>query len=268
MRRIAHLSDLHFDRVNRQTLEPLARAVASWQPHLVIVSGDLTQRARTGQFRGARALLDLLPSPQLVVPGNHDVPFFNVAARFLRPLTNYRHVISDDLEPSFVDDEMAVLGVNTARSLAFKGGRISRAQVARVGAAFGQVGERRTRIVVTHHPFDLPPGVPARDLVGGAPRAMRDFATWGVDLFLSGHLHMAHAGSTMRYAIEGYTAIVIQAGTATSNRTRGEVNSFNLIEVDEGLIGNHTWTWRPEAGEFRATEARHFTRSAHRWVPA
>lgn len=268
MRLIAHLSDLHFDRVNPQTLEPLAQSVAEAKPDLVVVSGDFTQRGRAGQFRGARALLDRLPSPQLLVPGNHDVPLFNVAARFLRPLTNYRHYINDELNPAFVDDEIVVQGINTARSWAFKGGRINREQVARACDAFEKLGETRTRIVVTHHPFDLPPGVPAKDLVGRADMAMHTFAKHGVDVFLAGHLHMAHAGSTKRYAIEGYTAICIQAGTATSNRTRGEVNSWNLIEVAEELIGNHTWTWRPEDRQFRATEARHYTRSGNTWVPS
>ena len=121
--------------MHRAALEPLRRRLVELAPHLVVVSGDLTQRARAGQFREARAFLDSLPRPQVVVPGNHDVPLYNVLARFLRPLGGFRRFIARDVEPSFVDDEIAVLGVNTARSFVFKGGRVSEAQLARVSRA-------------------------------------------------------------------------------------------------------------------------------------
>src|SRR5919202_5053344 len=124
MKKIAHLSDLHFGRIDERVVGPLAEAVRDARPSLVVVSGDLTQRARTRQFREARAFLDSLPRPQIVVPGNHDVPLWDVLARFTRPLEKFRRSISDDLEPFSDDEEMAVAGVNTARSLTRKYGRI------------------------------------------------------------------------------------------------------------------------------------------------
>src|SRR5213593_2266921 len=130
MRTLVHLSDLHFGRVDEQIIEPLISAVTQINPDLVAVSGDLTQRARSQQFREARAFLDALPQPQIVVPGNHDVPLHNVFSRFLQPLAKYRRYISEDLQPFFQDEEIAVLGVNTARSLTLKGGRINEEQVA------------------------------------------------------------------------------------------------------------------------------------------
>ena len=105
--------------------------VAQLKPDLVVVSGDLTQRARIEQFKEARRFLDSLPSPQIVVPGNHDVPLYDVLSRFARPLARYRRYITEDLEPFYADDEIAVLGLNTARSLTIKGGRINEAQFAR-----------------------------------------------------------------------------------------------------------------------------------------
>src|ERR1700704_6778790 len=99
MRTLVHLSDLHFGRVDKQLIDPLISAVTEVKPDLVAVSGDLTQRARSHQFREARAFLDALPKPQIVVPGNHDIPFYNFLARFAQPLDNYRHYISSDLEP-------------------------------------------------------------------------------------------------------------------------------------------------------------------------
>src|SRR5712691_1839723 len=120
MRTLVHLSDLHFGRVDEQLISPLISAVTEINPDLVAVSGDLTQRARSAQFEQARAFLDSLPQPQIVVPGNHDVPLHNVFIRFLWPLHKYKRYITDDLQPVYVDDEMVVVGVNTARSFVFK----------------------------------------------------------------------------------------------------------------------------------------------------
>jgi len=115
LRTILHVSDLHFGRIDPATLEPLLAAAKEIRPHVVVVSGDLTQRARAWQFREARDFLAALPQPQVVVPGNHDVPLYNVALRFADPLANYRRYITDDLEPFYRDDEIAVAGINTAR---------------------------------------------------------------------------------------------------------------------------------------------------------
>ncbi|MGB9178581.1 MAG: metallophosphoesterase, partial [Pyrinomonadaceae bacterium] len=125
MRTIVHLSDLHFGRVDYSVVKPLIEHVKEAKPDLVAVSGDLTQRARTAQFKEAREFLDALPQPQIIVPGNHDVPLHNVFARFLQPLDKYRRHITDDLEPFYADEEIAVLGLNTARSLTIKYGRIN-----------------------------------------------------------------------------------------------------------------------------------------------
>src|ERR687884_624014 len=154
MRTIVHLSDLHFGRVNPALINPLLRAVREVGPDLVAISGDLTQRARSYQFQQARAFLDALPKPQIVVPGNHDIPLHNVFARFLEPLTKYKHYITDDLQPVYEDGEVAVVGVNTARSLVFKGGRINKTQVGRLREKFCSLEDDVVKVVVTHHPFD------------------------------------------------------------------------------------------------------------------
>ena len=182
MRSIVHLSDIHFGRVNAEVIAPLIDAITRINPNLVAVSGDLTQRARSHQFAEARAFLDRLPQPQIVVPGNHDVPLHNVLARFAQPLTKYRHYITSDLRPFYHDDEIAVLGVNTARSLTIKGGRINKGQVAWMREKFCELGPEVVRIVVTHHPFDLPEGHDDRHLVGRARMAMEALAVCGADL--------------------------------------------------------------------------------------
>src|SRR5581483_2975961 len=225
MRTLVHLSDLHFGRVDGRIIEPLRRAVTAAHPDLVAISGDFTQRARRGQFAAARVFIDSLPFQTLPVPGNHDVPLYNVAARFLAPFSNYQRHISRDLEPVFVDEEIAVVGLNTARSLVTKGGgRLSRPQVERAVGTLVNVPPQVMKIVVTHHPFDLPEGYSADDLVGRAGMAMAQLAAIGADLFLAGHLHVSHIGSTAeRYKIEGHSALVVQAGTM-STRGRGELN--------------------------------------------
>src|SRR3954462_13344284 len=123
MRRILDLSDIHYGRVDEQVVARAVEKINELERDLVAISGDLTQRARTREFAAARDFLDSLPKPQLVVPGNHDVPLYNVFDRFARPLEKFQRFISDDLMPAYVDDELAVVGVNTARSMVVKGGR-------------------------------------------------------------------------------------------------------------------------------------------------
>jgi 3',5'-cyclic AMP phosphodiesterase CpdA len=268
MRTLVHLSDLHFGRIDEATLDPLLRTVHGLAPHAVVVSGDLTQRAKARQFRAARAFLDRLPTPQVVVPGNHDVPLYRVWERFLSPLGKYRRWISEDLEPAWMDEEIAIVGVNTARSLTFKGGRINEAQVEALRRRLAPLGEGVTKVVVTHHPFDLPDRPDDDDeLVGRARLAMEAFSRCGVDLLLAGHLHTSESGSTeARYRLPGYAALAVQAGTATSTRGRGEENAFNVLRIANREIELERYGWKPAAGAFVAAGTERFRRDGQRWV--
>src|SRR4051812_8398033 len=192
MRTLVHLSDLHFGKVDQTLLAPLRELVQRIDPDVVVVSGDLTQRAKSEQFEQAKAWLDTLPGPQIIVPGNHDISLYNVFRRFLQPLTRYQRTITDDLDPVYRDEEIAVLGVNTARSLTFKDGRVNKEQIAHIRAQLADLPDTITRIIVTHHPFDLPLSCDEDALVDRAPMAMRAFAESGVDLLLAGHLHTSH----------------------------------------------------------------------------
>ena len=269
MRTIVHLSDLHFGRVDAALLDPLVASVVDARPDVVAISGDLTQRARTLQFKQARAFLDRLPRPQVVVPGNHDVPLYDVVRRFAAPLRRYRRYIADDLAPVFVDDEIAVVGLNTARSLTFKGGRINVEQAGVVARRFAGLDDSVLRVVVTHHPFNLPEHGNEDDLVGRAAMAMRVFADCGVDLLLSGHLHHAHAGDTAaRYEIPGFAALVVQAGTATSTRGRGEPNAFNVIRAGTARIEVEVHAWHADRLAFAPLRTDVFQRVAGIWARA
>jgi len=268
MRTIVHLSDLHFGRVDPALVDPLIRTVWELQPDLVAVSGDLTQRARTAQFVEARRFLDALPKPQIVVPGNHDVPLYNPWARFFRPLVKYRCYIGENVEPFYGDDQIAVAGVNTARSLTIKNGRINQRQLGCIRERLCHYPDAVTKIVVTHHPFDLPRGYREGSLVGRARIAMEALASCGVDLFLAGHLHVSHSGHTgERYRIAGYKALVISAGTALSSRRRRENNAFNALRVDHPRVGLERYVWQSENARFDLSGVEYFERRPDGWMP-
>lgn len=270
MRTIVHLSDLHFGRVDHALVAPLIEVILKVRPHLLVVSGDFTQRARTAEFLEARAFLDQLPFPRLVVPGNHDIPLRDLLARFLRPLVKYRRHISEDLAPFFEDEEIAVAGVNTARSLTTKYGRINAGQIATLVGRFQRCGPRVTKVVVTHHPFDLPPDyADRRQLVGRSASAMQAMAGCGVDVLLSGHLHLTHTTlSAQRYQIAGHSALVVQAGTAISTRGRGEANSFNILRIEPGQIEVERILWNPATGGFATGGSASFGRGRDGWRQA
>jgi len=266
MRTIAHLSDPHFGRIEPSTVQALIATIAEARPDVVVVSGDLTQRAKEREFQEARQFLRALPSPQIVVPGNHDVPLYNVLARALKPLRNYRRYITTDLEPFYSDDEITIVGINTARSLTFKSGRINSRQVARSCTRLEACGENRTRIIVSHHPFDLPETRELHGLVGRAHMAMAGFARCRVDLILSGHLHVSHTSeSAPRYKIPGHSALVIHAGTATSSRARGELNSFNILQVDRSSVSIQCLSWNRQHGSFLLSATAQFHRTPTGW---
>lgn len=267
MRTLVHLSDLHFGRTDPALIEPLLASIAAIAPDLVVVSGDLTQRARADQFAEARAFLDRITQPRIVVPGNHDVPLYRVWERFLSPLGKYRKYIGDDLEPTFVDQEIAVVGINTARALTFKNGRINEEQMRSIHRRLDPLAETLTKIVVTHHPFDLPDQPEGDELVGRAKQAMEVFATCGVDLLLAGHFHTTQAGDTSgRYRLAGYSALVVQAGTATSTRSRGETNSFNVLRVSRDGVVVEPRQWQLATGRFASGRAERFRREGERWI--
>jgi 3',5'-cyclic AMP phosphodiesterase CpdA len=262
MRTIAHISDLHFGRTDAAVLGGLKGALRSLNPDLIVVSGDLTQRARSQEFEAAARFLASLPQPQVIVPGNHDVPLYNVAARWLWPLSKYRRYIGEVIHARYADNEIAVLGLNTARSLTFKDGRLNKEQVARACAWFGNAIASAVRIVATHHPFALPDSEPPHAAIGRAKMALSAFADCKVDIVLSGHLHATQAVTSDTLYAGPHTALLVQAGTAASSRRRHEANAFNLLRISGECVTIEHYGW---SDGFSVISAERFNRLQTGW---
>jgi 3',5'-cyclic AMP phosphodiesterase CpdA len=254
MRSLAHISDLHFGRIDSRIAEALGADLSERKPNLVVVSGDLTQRARAGQYRAAAELLARLPKPQIVVPGNHDVPLYDIFHRAFGPLTNFRRYIAADLQPVFRDEEIFVVGLNTARAFSWrlkgfwKDGQISAEQLADLRREMETVPGTVFRVVVTHHPFIPPPNHDPRDVVHGGAAALETMEQCGVDLLLAGHLHMGyHDDVRTHYESAQRSILSVQAGTATSTRRRGQANSYNWITIDKDAVTIEARAWNGEA---------------------
>ncbi len=265
MKKIVHISDLHFGTVEKKIEEVILNDISTLNPDLLIVSGDLTQRARKSQFRRADEFLDKLDYKKIIVPGNHDIPLFNVFARFLLPLTNYENNITTNLSPFYRDETMAVLGINTARSLTWKSGRISVEQIEVLKKMLCSIDNSLFKIIVTHHPFIPPPGDLGIKLVGRSARALQIIDQCSIDLLLAGHLHQGYNGDVRPfYPSQNSSIISVQAGTAISNRTREEPNAFNVIEADKTHISISVREWNGDI--FEAAQATEYKKTGREWI--
>lgn len=256
MRTIAQISDLHFGRHDRRIADDLLASLGRDRPDLVAVSGDLTQRALRSEFLEARAFLDRISPCKLIVPGNHDVPLYNLLSRFGTPLGLYQRFIAPAAITGnfYHDEEIAIFGLNTTRRLLIKRGRVSLQQMADVQRAFGALSSSVFKIVMTHHPLAAPAGGPAFTVARRAPAVLKASAENSVHLLLSGHRHSALSGQLDVEVLRRGAILMVHAGTAISTRTRGgETNSYNLLQIEAGQVTIAVKAW--SAGEgFRAAQ--------------
>jgi 3',5'-cyclic AMP phosphodiesterase CpdA len=268
MTRIVHLSDLHFGAHDERLVEAVDWQVDQLNPDLVVISGDFTQRARTEQFREACEFLEGLRErghEVLGVPGNHDVPLYDVLRRFLSPLARYRRFIDETLCPFIELPGVAVLGINTARSLTFKDGRINKDQIEFIRETFARTSSDAMRIIVTHHPlFALEVGGEVGRAIGRQEMALDAVEESGVDMVLAGHNHHASSQDASDLVTRAGGVLVIQAGTATSTRVREQEQSFNTIDIAAGraTITVHAW----KGNDFKANDARAYEWRDGKWL--
>ncbi len=257
---LAHISDLHFgtedDRLAAALLDDLNGNTGP-RPDLVVISGDLTQRARRAQFRAAASYLAQIAPPRLVVPGNHDIPLYDVFTRFLRPRDRWVKYITHDLQPTHLGADIAVVGVDTARRFTFKDGRVNQDQVARACSFFAKYPSR-WKILVAHHPFVVPTHVKQKDLVDNAEDAIPLLEAAQVDLILSGHLHLPYAEDVVDYNNDRHSILAVHAGTSISSRTRGEPQGYNwlVFAPDHVSIIHRVW----DGARFVEQDARSYRR--------
>lgn len=235
--RIAHLSDLHFGRIAHDGIvDALVSEVNREALDLVVLSGDLTQRARHHEFEQARALLRALEPPLLVVPGNHDVyPWWRPVRRLSTPLHRYRRYVTDDLTPTFEAEGIAVMGISTAHGFTIKGGRVRARDRRALRQYFGSTPDGAFKILVLHHHLTELRSLGPHDVAQRARRTLDAAAEEGVDLILCGHLHISHI-EPLTIIPGDHRIVVASAGTATSNRwrsPRGPTNFYNLITVED-----------------------------------
>ena len=246
MRRIAHISDLHFGRHDPRKVDALLHSLDRSRPDLVVVSGDITQRARRAEFAEAREFLDRIARPIIVVPGNHDVPLYAVHQRFLQPFAKFdRFIAPSGIADSFFGDaDLAVLGLNTARRFVWKAGRVSFEQMNIVRRTFADLPPNVWKLVVTHHPLASVAGEPMIELAGRAKLAVRAVADAGVHILLSGHHHRTSVGGMEPQLVLDGSVLVVHAGTAVSTRTRSaEGNSYNLLQLEAEHIAVTVNEW-------------------------
>ena len=269
MPRLIHMSDLHFGAHDPVLVEAVERRADAEKPDLIVISGDFTQRARTEQFEEACRFLARLRDAGhevIAVPGNHDIPLYDVLRRFLSPLTRYKRYIDDTLCPFIETGGAAVLGINTARSLTFKNGHVSHEQMRFIRDTFARTSNSQPRILVTHHPlFALPvgDGPELGHVMEDQESALDAIADAGVDLLLAGHNHRASVNDATKLVKGAGKSLVIQAGTATSIRTRDEMQSFNRIEIDES--GCRVTILRWDGAAFVAGDSQWFERHGGQW---
>jgi 3',5'-cyclic AMP phosphodiesterase CpdA len=265
--RIVHLSDLHFGAHDERLVAGVDAAIDRLKPDLVVISGDFTQRARTEQFKEACAFLEGLRDrghEVIGVPGNHDVPLYDVLRRFLSPLARYRRFIDETLCPFIELPGVAVLGINTARSLTFKEGRVSEQQVEFIRETFARTPQQAVRILVTHHPlFALTVGNDVQRAIGRQELALDAIQDAGVDMLLAGHMHHASTHDAGDLVTRSGGTLVVQAGTATSTRVREQEQSFNTIDIAEGCVTITVNAWKGD--DFVPSDAQRYEWQEGRW---
>lgn len=249
---LLQISDPHFGTEQLPVVEALVSLSLQLRPDLLVLSGDITQRASAGQFRLARAFVDRLGTPLLAIPGNHDIPLFDIGARLFHPYSRYCNAFGDELEPVHSSRDLLVVCVNTTRWYRHKNGEVSAEQIERVARHLASAGPGQLRVIVVHQPVAVPRAKDVHDRLRGQAPALRRWAVAGGDLVMGGHIHLPYVMALPDLARPIWA---VQAGTAVSSRVReGIPNSVNLVrwgcDAAAGLCLIERWDYAANCHSF------------------
>jgi 3',5'-cyclic AMP phosphodiesterase CpdA len=249
---LLQISDPHFGTEQQPVVQALVKLVSQQRPNLLVLSGDITQRARAAQFRAARAFMDRLGAPMVAVPGNHDIPLFDLWSRLRRPYARHVTAFGEELEPVHSSPDLMVVCVNTTRPWRHKHGEVSAQQIDRVARLFEGATAGQLRVVVVHQPIAVTRAEDAPNLLRGHAAALQRWAGAGADIVMGGHIHLPYVMALQGLARPMW---VVQAGTAVSSRVRrGVPNSVNLLRwgaaSDAGRCRVEQWDFEATVGAF------------------
>ena len=261
---LIHISDPHFGTEQPPVVAALLDLVRRVQPAALVLSGDITQRARHSQFAAAGRFLDQLAVPaRLVIPGNHDIPLFNVVARALHPYAGFKRIFGNTLEPRLECVGFSIIGVNTTRASRHKDGEVSEQQVDRVAADLRRISGDNLRIVVTHQPVHVLRGSEVHNRLHGYERAVRAWSDAGADIIMGGHIHLPYTALLRDHFPElRRRCWVVQAGTAVSSRVRAHhPNSVNLLSHEPlaATCRAERWDYDAKTAAFDCIAVEQFT---------
>jgi 3',5'-cyclic AMP phosphodiesterase CpdA len=251
--RLLQVSDAHFGTERPQVVEALVSLAARLAPQLLVLSGDLTQRARRSQFAAASAFVQRLAIPRLLsIPGNHDLPLFDLARRAVAPYGHYLQAFGPELEPRFSAPDCLVLGVKTTRRYRHADGEISAEQRERVAQALREAGAEQTRLVVLHQPIAVPRPSEVHNVVHGAEAAIGAWHEAGADIILGGHIHLPFVLPLHELRPLSRPLWAVNAGTAVSSRVRYDAgNSVNVLDIVAPRRAElQQWTYNDAVGDF------------------
>jgi 3',5'-cyclic AMP phosphodiesterase CpdA len=257
---LLQISDPHFGTERPAVVEALLQLAQQVRPAVAVFSGDITQRARHAQFAAAKQFLSRLTAPAVVaVPGNHDIPLFNVLARSFYPYSGFKWVFGEQLEPEWESPEFRVVCVNTTRPARHKDGEVSAEQIERVSQRLLASTPEQVRVVVTHQPVFVLKGSEVHNRLHGYKDAICAWSKAGADIIMGGHIHLPYIAPLHDHSeAVARRCWVVQAGTAVSCRVRKhQANSVNIIKrtPQMGCVVER-WDYSADGDKFNCVTAQ------------
>jgi 3',5'-cyclic AMP phosphodiesterase CpdA len=233
--RLLQISDTHFGTEVGTVVQALQKRIAELEPNLVVLTGDITQRARRDEFIKAKVFLDSLgPVAKFCCPGNHDIPLFDLFTRFLNPYRTYTSILQLPLEIFYSSEDAELLMLNSTSRFRHVDGVLEMKYLKKHLEQFSS-SNQKWKIVAFHHPMDCKQAVDQKNILRNSQEAMQALSGKGVDLVMGGHIHDPFTTtSVQKYPQLSKKMLISVCGTGVSSRTRRNApNSFNLYDLDK-----------------------------------